>query len=71
MLQPTAIDDHVSLTNDVCKRTGLAPATVRLYERLGLLPAIRTVGGVRLFSRVAVEAFMAARALNCRQRRRS
>jgi DNA-binding transcriptional MerR regulator len=69
MLQPTAVNDHVYLTNDVCKRTGLAPATVRLYEKLGLLPAIRTVGGVRLFSRVAVEAFLAARANHARPAR--
>jgi excisionase family DNA binding protein len=42
---------------------------VRLYERSGRLPAMRTVGGIRLFRREDVEALR--RALTRAQERRA
>ena len=41
---------------------GVVPATVRIYERLGKLPAIRTEGGIRLFDRGEVEKFASEQA---------
>ena len=41
---------------------GVVPATVRIYERLGKLPAIRTESGIRLFDRGEVEKFAAEQA---------
>jgi excisionase family DNA binding protein len=50
------------LTSEVARLLELSNDTVRHYERTGRLPANRTDGGVRLFSREVVEAFAAARA---------
>ncbi len=36
---------------EVAARSGLAPSAVRFYERLGLVPAIRTAGKQRRFAR--------------------
>jgi len=49
------------ITSEVARELGCTPATVRLMERRGELPAIRTASGVRLFRRVDVERVRAAR----------
>jgi len=36
---------------EIARRSGFAESAVRYYERLGLLPATRTVGGQRRFER--------------------
>ena len=43
------------LAADVAKRLGKAPATIRWYADRGLLPSIRTMNGVRLFTFEDVE----------------
>lgn len=45
-LQP---DDSL-LTSDVARLFRVSGETVRDWERQGRLPAIRTIGGVRIFS---------------------
>jgi excisionase family DNA binding protein len=40
---------------DAARLLGVVPATVRQMERDGRLPAMRTVGGIRLFQREDVE----------------
>jgi excisionase family DNA binding protein len=50
------------LTNEVAQLLGVSPETIRLWERLGRLPALRTAGGMRLFDRGAVERFAEQRA---------
>ena len=52
---------EIFCTSDTAKFLDVSPDAVRLYERSGKLPAIRTVGGVRLFDRRDVEKFAAAR----------
>lgn len=42
-------------TGDAAKQVGVAPDTIRLWERLGRLPALRTASGVRLFQRTDVD----------------
>ena len=48
-------------TADVARILGVVPATVRLMERDGRLPALKTPGGQRLFTRSDVEHLAAAR----------
>jgi DNA-binding transcriptional MerR regulator len=43
------------LTSDVARELGVTPETVRLWERRGVLPALKTASGVRLFARHDVE----------------
>jgi DNA-binding transcriptional MerR regulator len=45
------------LAADVAKRLGKTPATIRWYANHGLLPSIRTMNGVRLFTLEDVEVF--------------
>jgi excisionase family DNA binding protein len=45
------------LTNEVARLLSVSPDTVRLWERVGRLPAHKTEGGVRLFDRQTVERF--------------
>ena len=45
------------MTQDVARILGKSPETVRFYERNGKLPAVRTVGGRRLFRKVDVLRF--------------
>lgn len=47
---------------EVTERAGLSPATLRYYERLGLLSATRTAGNQRRYSRQVLRrlAFVAA-----------
>jgi DNA-binding transcriptional MerR regulator len=49
------MSDTPLLTNEVARICGVSPATVRLWERNGRLPALRTAGGVRLFARKDAE----------------
>jgi len=39
------------LAAGVARLCGVTPATVRLWERTGRLPAVRTADGVRIFRR--------------------
>jgi excisionase family DNA binding protein len=43
------------LTNEVALLLRISPATVRVWERMGKLRALKTAGGVRLFERRDVE----------------
>ena len=49
------------MTQDVARILGKSPETVRFYERTGKLPAIKTVGGRRLFREVDVLRFAETR----------
>jgi excisionase family DNA binding protein len=49
------------LTGDAARRLALSAERVRQLERAGLLRAVKTVGGVRLYRREAVEALAAQR----------
>ncbi len=46
---------------DAARRFGLSPESVRDLEQRGLLKAIRTVGGYRLFQESEVERYAALR----------
>lgn len=50
------------LTNGAARLLDVAPQTIRLWERTGKLPALRTESGVRLFSRCDVERLARERA---------
>jgi excisionase family DNA binding protein len=43
---------------DVARALNVGPDVVRAYERRGRLHAVRTAGGVRLFSKTEVERFV-------------
>jgi DNA-binding transcriptional MerR regulator len=43
------------LTSQVARLLDVAPETIRLWERQGILPAVKTDKGVRLFDRRDVE----------------
>ncbi len=43
------------LTTEAAHVLGVSPETVRAWERLGRLPALKTARGVRLFDRLDVE----------------
>ena len=49
-------------TSGAAKILAVVPDTVRLWERTGRLPALRTESGMRLFRRQDVEALAARRA---------
>ena len=51
-------------TFDAAKVLQVSPATVRLWNRLGKLPAIRTVGGMRLFTSEDVDRLATERRLD-------
>ena len=38
------------LTSQAAKKLGISPQGVRLLEREGKLPAVKTAGGVRIFT---------------------
>jgi DNA-binding transcriptional MerR regulator len=70
MQQEVAVmDTHVDelLTPaGVARLAGVTAAAVRNWESTGKLQvALRTVGGVRLFERSAVDRFLAARGQRC------
>jgi DNA-binding transcriptional MerR regulator len=49
---------------EVVRRTGLTPRTIRYYEELGLLvPSERTSGGFRLFSEFEIKRLLRIKAL--------
>jgi excisionase family DNA binding protein len=54
---------------DAARRLGVTPATVRLWERLGRLPATRTLSGTRLFTQDDVERLADARAADNKEPR--
>jgi len=47
------------MTQDAAKILGKSPETIRLYERSGKLPSIRTAGGRRLFREIDVRNLLA------------
>jgi DNA-binding transcriptional MerR regulator len=49
------------LTSEVARELGVTPETVRTWERRGVLPAKRTVSGVRLFARGDVDRLIRRR----------
>lgn len=55
-------DDEGLTVGDVSDRAGLSPATLRYYERLGLVSATRTAGNQRRYARHVLRrlAFVAA-----------
>jgi DNA-binding transcriptional MerR regulator len=50
--------DEYLTTTDTARVLRVSTDSVRLYERKGLLPAIRTRSGVRLFLHADVMAFL-------------
>lgn len=54
------MDDLLSVS-DAARVLGVTPSTVRMMERLGKLPALRTAGGIRLFQREHVDQLAAER----------
>ena len=56
--------DELMTPADAAPVLGVSVSMVRLLEVQGRLPAQRTAGGVRLFSRRAVEALAAERKAN-------
>lgn len=59
---PNAADKAPLLTGEVARALNVSPETIRLWERKGVLKALRTGSGVRLFDRSEVEA------LRCRRK---
>jgi excisionase family DNA binding protein len=49
------------LTNEAAQLLKVSPETVRVWERTGVLPAVKTAKGVRLFARADVERLAAER----------
>lgn len=61
--EPTAGSSGSLMTSQsVARRVGVCAGTVRMWERLGRLPAIRTESGTRLFFPLDVEKLIAERA---------
>ncbi len=58
----TTATGELLTTGDAARVLGVSPDSIRVYERIGLLPATRTAGGVRLFTREDVEELAAKRA---------
>lgn len=56
-----AIASDFLLTGDVARILQVSAETVRLWERIGRLHALKTDRGVRLFDRRDVEALASAR----------
>jgi len=48
-------DDELYFISMAARRLGLHPQTLRKYERLGLVRPVRTIGSVRVYSRVEIE----------------
>ena len=62
--------DEWVLTGGAGRILGCGPDEVRRLERVGILPAVRTSDGVRLFRRADVERVKAERAAVRRRGRR-
>lgn len=48
-------------TGAAARELGRSESTIRKYDRLGILPAVRTSGNVRIFRRVDVDRLKAQR----------
>ena len=48
-------------SQDAARLAGVSAATVRTWEKTGKLPAVRTAGGIRLFTREDVNRVIAQR----------
>lgn len=60
-MESTMMHESFLTVGDAARIVAVVPATIRLWERSGKLPAVRTLGGVRLFHRADVERIAAAR----------
>lgn len=60
------ISDVLTVTG-AARILGVTPETVRAYDRRGILPALRTDTGIRLFLRSEVERVAAERAARGRR----
>jgi excisionase family DNA binding protein len=56
------VDDLLTVI-DVARILKVSGDSVRIYERQGRLPALKTLGGIRIFKRSDVERFSTNRAL--------
>ena len=56
------IVDQLLTMGEAAKVLGVVPASVRRFADTGILPALRTVGGVRLVRKSDVDALAAKRA---------
>jgi len=56
------VEEVLLSTADAAKLLGVVPDTVRLWNRSGRLPAMKTQGGIRLFRRDDVKRVAAERA---------
>lgn len=56
------------LTSEAARVLGVSPETIRLWERKGLLPAVKTDHGVRLFALDDVSALKRERDLRQEER---
>ena len=43
------------LTNDAARHLGVSPQTIRMWERTGIIQALKSPRGTRIFSRSDVE----------------
>lgn len=57
------------LSTEAAQHLGVSADTVRLWERNGVLHAIRTAGGVRLFERSEIERLAEERRTVARAKR--
>ena len=58
---PTPNQTDLLTTGAVARMAGVSEKTVRAWQNAGDLPAMRIEGGMRLFHRKDVEAFLANR----------
>lgn len=56
------LSEELLTTSAAARELGCSEATVREYDRKGVLPAIRASNGQRLFTRTAIEARKASQA---------
>ena len=64
MKQAASAEADFFTVGDVAKAADASTDSVRHWERTGLLPALRTVGGRRIFRREDVTEFLAKRKRN-------
>jgi MerR family transcriptional regulator/heat shock protein HspR len=48
-------DDELFFISMAARQLGMHPQTLRKYERLGLIQPTRTIGSVRLYSRIEID----------------
>ena len=56
------VNDTLMLASEAGRLLDVSAATIRVWEKTGRLPAIRTAGGVRLFAASAIERLKHERA---------